>query len=343
MKKLMTQQISLLLAWYGEHKRELPWREDATPYRVWVSEIMLQQTRVEAAKEYFLRWVDRFPTVSALAEASEDEVLKFWEGLGYYSRARNLHKAAKIVVRDYGGELPRDEKALRSLPGIGAYTVGAIRSIAFGEKSPAVDGNVLRVISRLTANPFDIMKNEVRVAVAEDLRPLMIEGRTSDFTQSLFELGALICLPNAQPRCALCPLKDTCEAHRLGQETAFPPKAAKAEKRLEKLTVFVLSLDGKYAIRKRPPTGLLANLWELPCLPGTLSPEEVSRLFDGTVEPLPAAKHIFTHVLWEMTGYRVRLSSRPADQTLRFVTPEEIRESYPLPSAFSAYRRYCKR
>ena len=339
---MTAEEIALLLEWYEGHKRSLPWREDVTPYRVWVSEIMLQQTRVEAAREYYLRWMRRFPTLSDLAAASEEEVLKYWEGLGYYSRARNLHKAAKIVAENHGGELPRDKKALGALPGIGEYTVGAILSIAFGEKAPAVDGNVLRVISRLRAEPLDLAKGETRTAVADMLAPLMPEGQTSEFTQSLFEIGALICLPNAQPHCDLCPLKGSCEAHAIGRETDFPPRVPKAEKRKENLTVFVLEFDGKYALRKRPDKGLLANLWELPNRAGTLSEEEVTALFDGEIRPLPAAKHIFTHVLWEMTGYLVSLRAFPADPTLRFLSPEEIAEGYSLPSAFSAYKRFCR-
>ena len=341
MRKVNTKEISLLLDWYREHKRTLPWRDEVSPYRTWVSEIMLQQTRVEAAKGYFLRWMTRFPTVGDLAAASEEEVLKAWEGLGYYSRARNLHKAAKLVARA-GGELPRDKKALESLPGIGTYTAGAILSIAFGEKEPAVDGNVLRVISRLTAEPFDITKNETKEKVATDLRPLMPDGETSDFTQALFELGALVCLPNALPRCDLCPLAGECEAHRLGTETDHPPRTVKPEKRREALTVFVLALEGKYAIRKRPSSGLLANLWELPNTCGTLSTEDAARLYDGEITSLPPATHVFTHVVWEMTGYFVRLSAPPAEKDLIFVTPEALRETYPLPSAFSSYRRYCK-
>lgn len=342
MKKATQKEIDALIAWYQEHKRTLPWREDASPYHVWVSEIMLQQTRVEAAKEYYRRWLSRFPTVAALADASEEEVLKAWEGLGYYGRARNLHKAAKIVKQTFGGELPSDPTALRSLPGVGAYTVGAILSIAFGRAEPAVDGNVLRVISRLTANPLDLTKDAVKKSVADDLRPLMPKGQTSEFTQSLFELGALICLPNAAPHCDLCPWKASCEAHRLGREQDYPLKVAKAEKRREEWTVFVLELGGKYAVRKRPAKGLLAGLWELPNRQGHLSAEEVAASFDGEVSDLPAAAHIFTHVLWEMRGYLVRLRKAPEEKDLCFVTPEELKEGYPLPSAFSFYRKYCK-
>ena len=342
MKKPTKEQISLLLAWYGEHKRTLPWRDDPTPYRVWVSEIMLQQTRVEAARDYYLRWMKRFPTVTDLARADEEEVLKLWEGLGYYSRARNLHKAAKIVAENFDGELPQDAKALRSLPGIGAYTVGAILSIAFGIQEPAVDGNVMRVYSRLTAEAFDQSKDDVRAEIADNLRPLMPKGHASEFTQSLFELGALICLPNAAPRCNVCPLEKTCEARRLNKETDFPVKAVKAEKRREKLTVFVLEAGGKFAVKKRPAKGLLAGLWELPNVTGTLTQKEVSSLFEGEISVLPAANHIFTHVVWEMTGYFIRLAKAPADGDLVFVTPQELAQAYPLPSAFSAFKKYCK-
>ena len=342
MKKLNAKQISLLLAWYGEHKRSLPWREDVTPYRVWVSEIMLQQTRVEAARDYYLRWMERFPTLLDLARAEEEEVLKLWEGLGYYSRARNLHKAAKIVAEKFDAKLPADAKVLRSLPGVGAYTVGAILSIAFGKAEPAVDGNVMRVVSRLTAEGFDQSRDDVRAAIADGLRPLMPEGKCSEFTQSLFELGALICLPGAAPHCDACPLNENCEAHRLKREAEFPVKVQKAQKRREKLTVFVLELDGRFAVKKRPAKGLLAGLWELPNRQGPLTEKEVCALFDGKVQALPAANHVFTHVVWEMTGYRVRLNEMPADDSLVFVSPEDLKKAYPLPSAFSAYKKFCE-
>ena len=342
MKKLTSGQIALLLSWYGDNKRTLPWREEVSPYRTWVSEIMLQQTRVEAARDYFVRWMTRFPTVLDLANAEEEEVLKAWEGLGYYSRARNLHKAAKIVAERFGGELPADPKELRALPGIGAYTVGAILSIAFSRPEPAVDGNVMRVYSRLTAESFDQSKDEVRREIADGLRPLIPKGEASSFTQSLFELGALICLPNAVPRCDVCPLSGSCEAHKLGAEQNYPTRVLKAEKRKEKLTVFVLEREGKFAVKKRPSKGLLAGLWELPNASGALTKEEVAAMYEGEITPLPDATHIFTHILWEMTGYKVVLRKRPNDPSLVFVSPEELKEAYPLPSAFRAYKKYCK-
>ena len=345
MERLNAALFETLIAWYEENKRTLPWRENATPYRVWVSEIMLQQTRVETVKAYYLRWMEKFPTVEALAAAEEDAVLKAWEGLGYYSRARNLHKAAKIVVESLGGELPADKKALARLPGIGEYTAGAILSIAFGVAEPAVDGNVLRVISRLTADPSDIMENKVRAACADALRPLMPKGKTSSFTQALFELGALICLPGEAYRCDLCPLSDRCLAREKGEQSAYPVKSEKAQKKTEKRTVFVLSHEGKYALRKRPSKGLLANLYELPNVEGALSASDVlSRFGDAgaTLVPLPPATHVFTHIVWELGGFLVRLSARPADPDLVWATPEEIRRNFSLPSAFSAYKKFCK-
>ena len=341
MERLTKAHISLLLAWYEANKRTLPWREDVTPYRVWVSEIMLQQTRVEAAKGYYARWISRFPTVADLANADEEEVLKLWEGLGYYSRARNLHKAAKIVMENFHGDLPADIAALRTLPGVGAYTVGAILSIAFGVKEPAVDGNVVRVVSRLTAREFDPARDDAKKEIGDELRPLMPEGQTSEFTQSLFELGALICLPNAFPKCEECPLSERCAAHRLGKETDYPARPVKAEKRREKLTVFVVEYDGKYAIKKRPDKGLLAGLWELPNAPGTLTKEQAAALYGKSVTPLPAATHVFTHVIWEMTGYLLHLSEPPKAKDALFVTPQELSETYSLPSAFSKYKKYC--
>ena len=341
MEILTAALFEKLLDWYEENKRVLPWREeDADPYHVWISEIMLQQTRVETVKSYYLRWMERFPTVSALAAASEEEVLKAWEGLGYYSRARNLHKAAKIVTKDYGGALPRDKKALLSLPGVGEYTVAAIRSIAFGEKDPAVDGNVLRVVSRLTADPSDVMKADFRASVAERLRPLMPEGRTSSFTQALFEIGALICLPNEACRCDLCPLAEDCLARKEGTQASFPVKSEKGAKRTLPLTVLVVTKDGRFALRKRPDKGLLANLYELPNEEGHLRETAVRDLIGGDVTPLPPATHVFTHIIWDMTGYLVRTTEDI--EGVIWATPEEIKRDYPLPSAFSAYKKYCK-
>ena len=340
MGNLSKETFSVLLKWYEENKRELPWRGTPTPYETWVSEIMLQQTRVETVKPYFLRWKERFPTVKDLADADEETVLKLWEGLGYYSRAKNLHKAAKIVVEEYGGQLPKDKKLLVKLPGIGAYTAGAILSIAFGTKEPAVDGNVLRVVSRLTADPYDISDVKVREKIANMLRPLMPDGRTSDFTQALFEIGALVCLPDEDYRCENCPLTAFCAAYKRGEQDRYPVKIVKKAKKEEDLTVFVLRYDGKYAIKKRPDKGLLSGLYELPNKQGLLSENKVRDLFQKEGKRLPDSTHVFTHVVWHMVGYLVDLDEQP-DGYL-FATPEEIRDKSSLPSAFSAYKKYCK-
>ena len=342
METLSKELFPTLIDWYESIKRVLPWRGNPTPYQVWVSEIMLQQTRVETVKPYFIRWTEAFPTVESLADADEEKVLKLWEGLGYYSRARNLHKAAKIVAENYGGNLPCDKKLLQKLPGIGAYTAGAILSIAFGKAEPAVDGNVLRVISRLTADPFDIMRDDVRANIADRLRPFMTEGKTSEFTQALFELGALVCLPDRDYRCDVCPVRNYCKAYKENSQNRYPVKPVKAPKKEETLTVFVLEYNGKFAIKKRPEKGLLAGLYELPNLCGDLNEQEALSLYDGDVRTLPTAKHVFTHIVWNMKGYYVSLKKPPVSEGLFFVSPEELNREYSLPSAFSAYKKYCK-
>lgn len=300
---------------------------------------MLQQTRVAAAIPYFENWMRRFPTVFDLANASEESVLKAWEGLGYYGRARNLHAAAKLVAERFGGELPRDEKLLATLPGIGAYTAGAILSIAFGECSPAVDGNVLRVISRLTEADFDPAKEKTRALVKEKLRAYMEKGCASAFTQSLFELGALVCLPNGAERCEICPVRSFCRAFLNGTQAKYPVISDKKEKKKETLTVFLLRFEGRVALRRRPDKGLLAKLWEFPNVKGALTEKEAEDLVGTNVRKLPNVTHVFTHVVWDMIGYEAILSSPPKDEKIRFVLPSELSETYPLPSAFAAFKK----
>ncbi len=303
---------------------------------------MLQQTRVSAAIPYFERWTKRFPSALSLSSASEEDVLKAWEGLGYYSRARNLHAAAKIIASEFGGELPCDKEALLRLPGIGEYTVGAILSIAFGKREPAVDGNVLRVISRLTEDPTDILNVSFRKKIADDIRPFMKEGETSDFTQALFELGALVCLPEEACRCASCPVRAFCGANEHGTQSLFPVKTAKKEKKKAEMTVFLLLLNGSVALTRRPDSGLLAKMYQFPNVSGFLSASEVSARFGGEARELPAHTHVFTHVIWEMKAFAVSLSSPPNDPTLFFASPAELEEKYALPSAFSFYKKFCK-
>lgn len=334
----------LLLEWYGRCARILPWRSEPTPYRVWVSEVMLQQTRVEAVKPYFLRFMDALPDIPALAACPEDALLKLWEGLGYYSRARNLQKAAQKVTADYGGELPASFRELRSLPGIGDYTAGAIASIAFGLPHPAVDGNVLRVLSRITASRRDIgdpqVKKEMSRAVAA-----ILPDRPGDFNQALMELGACVCLPGGEPLCEDCPAAGICRARAQGLTGELPVKAPKKPRRVEERTILVVrGPEGRIALRRRPVPGLLAGMWEPVNLPGRLDRRQVgdALLTMGlsvlSLQPLPDSRHLFTHVEWQMSGWEAEVAGtgRP-EEGLLWATPEELAADYPLPSAFRAY------
>ena len=351
-----------LLVWYKREKRDLPWRRNRDAYRVWISEIMLQQTRVEAAKPYFYRFMEHFPTLLSLAEAKEEELLKCWEGLGYYSRVRNLKKAAELVRDTYNGVLPASREKLLSLPGIGSYTAGAIASIAYGIAAPAVDGNVLRVLSRLTADREDILKPATKkryeTLIGAALQTLEgQEGRlpyeaggslAGDFNQALIEVGALVCIPGGEPRCGECPLSTLCKARAQGVIGELPVKTPKKQRKIEEKTVLLLEYKDKIAIRKRKEDGLLASLYEFINLPGKMDAESVADLFkirEG-IEPLPEAKHVFSHTEWHMSGYLLSLRAFPglAFEKLAgkpiFVSWDEARERYPIPSAFLAYKKF---
>ena len=341
MEKLPDHIAAALLPWYEANARPLPWRQDVTPYRVWVSEIMLQQTRIEAARGYFDRFMAALPTVAALAAAGEEQVLKLWEGLGYYSRARNLHKAARIVVEQYGGALPADEAALRALPGVGDYTAGAVASIAFGLPAPAVDGNVLRVCARLTCCPDSIGDGKVKSAFRDQLRAQYPAGRCGAFTSALMELGETVCLPGT-PDCPVCPLAAMCSAHAAGRETDWPVMPAKRPRRVQPRTVFILEHAGHIALVKRPDKGLLAGLWELPNVEGELDEVEALCLADAwgcAPEGLTGcgrAVHIFTHLEWHMTGWRVQCAAAP--ERFLWTDADQRETACPLPSAFRYYK-----
>lgn len=342
--------VKPLLSWYDGHARVLPWREDNSPYRVWVSEIMLQQTRVEAVKPFFERFLKALPDVRALAECPEDELLKLWEGLGYYNRVRNMQKAARVIVEEYGGAFPADYEKLLALPGIGCYTAGAIGSIAFGIRMPAVDGNVLRVLSRVEASHEDILKQSVKTAMEQKIQKIIPKDRAGDFNQALIEIGAIVCVPNGKAKCQECPLAFCCKAYEQGIVDELPKKKAKKERRIEERTVLVLKEGDRVAIRKRPPKGLLAGLYELPNLEGHLSEDEVlGRVKEWgyaplRILPLAGAKHIFSHVEWRMTGYVVSLEETENmdrnENGLFFIDAKETEEKYPVPAAFAAYARY---
>ncbi len=343
-----------LLKWYDKNRRILPWREKPTPYRVWVSEIMLQQTRVEAVKPYFERFMRELPDIGALARAEEETLLKLWEGLGYYNRVRNLQRAAVQIQERYGGEMPRDYDALLGLTGIGSYTAGAIASIAFGIPKPAVDGNVLRVLSRIRGDERSVSDPKVKQAVEKELEAAVPTDRPGDFNQAMMEIGACVCIPNGAPHCGECPLRAICRAHALGREQEYPQKDAKKGRSAEEKTILLIRDENKVALRKRPSKGLLAGMYEFPSLEGYRTAEEVVRYLaeNGVhalqVKPLREAKHIFTHKEWHMKGYMVRvdeLETGEPGEGIRdwiYIEPEETREKYPIPSAFEAYAEYLK-
>ena len=303
---VLEEIVQPLVKWYRDNKRILPWRDKDNAYYTWVSEIMLQQTRVEAVKPYFQRFITELPDIQSLAECPEEKLLKLWEGLGYYNRVRNMQEAAKTVKDEYNGRLPEDYQALLSLKGIGSYTAGAIASIAYGEKVPAVDGNVLRVISRITESTEDISRQSVRRKIEQQVSQIMPSDCPGDFNQALMDLGSSICIPNGEPFCENCPWESICKAHKYGQETDFPVKAKKKQRKIEKKAVFLIEVSDKIILHKRPEKGLLSGLWELPNLDGELSAKELSEqmkkweIGDYMIEPLGEGKHIFSHVEWQM-------------------------------------------
>ena len=408
-----------ICAWYAENKRILPWREEKDPYKIWVSEIMLQQTRVEAVKPYFARFLQELPDIGALAGCPEEKLLKLWEGLGYYSRVRNMQKAARQLVetairpvdtdktairpvdtdqsasRPVGAVLPPDPKELQKLPGIGSYTAGAIASIAYGIPVPAVDGNVLRILARVTADDADILKASVKREAEQLLTDVLqncvdtglekanstpqLEGAVreaaklnpGDFNQGMMDLGAGVCVPNAQPLCEKCPLADICEAHRTGRETAYPVRKKARERRVEQRTILVIRDGERVALTRREDKGLLAGMYEFPNLSGRLNRKAVlqavaeKNLVPLRIQKLEPAKHLFSHVEWQMSGYEIRVAGFPesmaktesgmkpdgdraADISTQAGSPwflaeiGQIEDTYPIPSAYKAYAQYLQ-
>jgi len=329
-----------ILPWYAKNRRDLPWRKDKDPYHIWVSEIMLQQTRVEAVKGYYTRFLENLPTIDVLANADDELLHKLWEGLGYYSRVRNLKKAAIQVMERHGGIFPSTHKEVSDLAGIGPYTAGAICSIAYDLPTPAVDGNVLRVISRLTDDDTPIDKPSYRKEITENLAAVYPKG-AGDFTQALMELGATVCGPNRKPDCERCPCKAFCLGFARGTAENLPVKKAKAQRRIEDKTVFILSCDGFYALHKRPDTGLLAGLWEFPNVPGKLELKEtIRKVEEAGVKPKEILrqvekKHIFTHIEWHMCGIYLEVKDRSGD--FIWLSEEQIRREAALPTAFRQF------
>ena len=334
--------VPLIVDWYAAHRVALPWREAPTPYHVWISEIMLQQTRIEAAIPYYHRFLAALPDVAALASVDDDRLMALWQGLGYYSRARNLKKAARVILEKHGGVLPADAAALRALPGIGAYTAGAIASIAYGLPEPAVDGNVLRVVARLTASTDDVMSTTTRNAVTAALREVYPAGEeAAALTEGLMELGERVCIPNGEPRCEACPVAAHCRARQEGDPGRYPVRSGPKPRRIEPITVFLLRCGDRVALRRRPDKGLLAGLWEFPNAHGALSPAEAAAwlaeqgIASRALAPCGEAKHVFSHVEWHMTGFVVDCDA-PAPSFAWF-TPADVGEGIAVPTAFRYY------
>lgn len=339
-----------LCRWYQKNKRSMPWREAATPYHVWLSEIMLQQTRIEAAKAYYERFIERLPDVKALAGVPEEELMKLWEGLGYYNRARNLQKAAKLVVERYDGVLPADYDLLLELPGIGNYTAGAIASIAYHIPAPAVDGNVLRVLMRYLNCRDDISKAAVRKKTERSVMKIIPEDKPGDFNEALMELGEVVCIPNGAPLCGQCPVAETCQGRIAGTQTELPVKPEKKARRVEKKTILIFLTGERVGIARRPETGLLAGLWEFPSLSGHLTMKQTEEyLKQKGVQPagirrLKSGRHIFSHVEWHMKGYLVEIMPEQDQDTMREVVPdivwtekENLSKQYTVPVAFHSF------
>lgn len=339
-KHIFEELPSALLPWYDENKRELPWRQDRQPYHIWLSEIMLQQTRVEAVKGYYRRFLDAVPTVEALAQADDDLLHKLWEGLGYYSRVRNLKKAAQTVMEKHGGIFPGEYEGVLALPGIGEYTAGAICSIAFNQPTPAVDGNVLRVVSRLTADdtPTDSPKFKRQV---RDLLEAIYPDRAGDFTQALMELGATLCGPNWKPRCEECPCASFCVGHLRKIAEQLPVKTPKKGRKTEERTVFILSCEGRYALQKRDNKGLLAGLWQFPNVQGRLDTPQILTVVEQMglipveIYKQVERKHIFTHIEWRMCGIYLEVRE-PVGEFVWF-TGQQIETQAALPTAFRQF------
>ena len=333
----MERIAPLLLPWFEANKRLLPFRQEPSAYHIWVSEIMLQQTRVAAALPYYERFIRELPDAAALADCDADTLHKLWQGLGYYNRVNNMQKAARVVCERYGGALPADYDALRALPGIGDYTAGAIASIAFGIPAPAVDGNVLRVFARLYDDDADITKPETKRKFTERVLDQMPKATPGPYNEALMELGALVCVPNAAPQCLACPLAPVCRGFAAGRAEQLPVKPPKKEKERLPVTVALVQSPAGLLLQRRPDKGLLAGLWQPAAFENqALSREQLTAALaalgvDAALErPLQPARHVFTHKIWQLSGWAGSAPAVPLPEGWVWGRPED----YPLPSAF---------
>ncbi len=348
--KLKWNDAEKLTEWYEKNHRTLPWRENRDPYRIWVSEIMLQQTRIEAVLIKYQIFMQELPDIASLAKVEDDKLMRLWEGLGYYSRARNLKKCAQVIMQEHGGEMPHTYEQLVRLPGIGPYTAGAIASIAFDEAVPAVDGNVLRILARYCLVEEDIRSAETKKILQDALLPVYAHAgvRPRSLNQGLMELGQLVCVPNGAPLCTQCPLAENCQAYAQGRTQDIPFRSALHARRQQKRTLFILRDGRRFLLHKRADNGLLAGLYEFAGIDGHLSEEDVRKKMEEKqiaiwhIKRLPDAKHIFSHIEWHMQAWEIRTDELrnldlPEDYTA--YTKEEMALAA-IPSAFKTYIDY---
>ena len=335
-----------ILTWYKEYRREMPWREDPSPYRIWISEIMLQQTRVDTVIPYFNNFMEKYPTIESLASSDEDELMKYWEGLGYYSRIRNIRETAVNIVTNYNAKIPETYDELLKLKGIGEYTAGAIASEAFGQKVPAVDGNVFRVFARLTAQEDDLRDLKFQKKLKEAVKSALPEEQVGDFNQGLIELGALICIPKGSPKCGLCPVKDLCLSNKLNLQDKIPVKSKAKQRTVQEKTVFILQFQDKFAVRKRDDQNLLAGLFEIPNFEGFYTLDEARLVVEemgfvvSDLHMIKDRKVIFTHIEWILQGYYVHVENE-IEQYI-FDTKENLIQKYTLATAFREYLNFME-
>jgi A/G-specific adenine glycosylase len=337
-----------LLAWYHHNKRDLPWRKDRDPYKIWVSEVMLQQTKVDTVIPYFNQFMMDYPSVYELADADEQNVLKSWEGLGYYSRARNLQNAIREVVADYGGRIPDDPKTLGTLKGVGPYTKGAILSIAFGQPEPAVDGNVMRVLSRILNIKEDITLQRTKRLFEEHIRTLISREDPSAFNQGIMELGALICTPKT-PMCMLCPVQEHCLAFAEGIQEQLPvKKKAKKQKTLAYAALLIKNSKDEYLIEQRGDQGLLAGLWQFPMVPlKEVPPAQITAWIEKEYglkiilkEKKGNLKHVFTHLIWQLDIYEAEAAEQNSESGQLTFVPKRNLKTYPFPVSHVKMMKY---
>ncbi len=335
----MEKIVQPLMQWFETHQRELPWRKDKEPYHVWVSEIMLQQTRIEAVKKYYTRFIQEIPDIESLSLISEDKLLKLWEGLGYYSRAKNLQKAARTIMQKYHGEFPRSYEEIMKLSGIGEYTAGAVASICFREKVTAVDGNVLRVMARVLGSRENVLLPQTKKEFTKQLAKILPQ-QAGIFNEAIMELGETVCLPNRSPLCGECPIAKYCVSCRDGLTSEIPVRIKSLKRKKEEKTVLILYCDGKIAIEKRLSEGLLSGMYQFPNRDGFDTPEQLKeKLHPLSISFLGKAKHTFTHIDWYMQGYLVTVREQCGD--FLWVSPQELTEQYALPTAFQPFWKMC--